>query len=44
MKSLSEVAEVFLDREADLGFDFGEIPRSDTSMRARNLRAGYPLD
>ena len=42
--SLTEIAEVFFDRESDLNFDFGEVPRSDASMRARNLRAGYPLD
>ena len=42
--SLTEIAEVFFDREGDLNFDFGEVPRSDASMRARNHRAGYPLD
>jgi hypothetical protein len=42
--SLTGIAEVFLDREAELHFDGGEIPRSDASMHARNVKAGYPLD
>ncbi len=42
--SLTEIAEVFTEEEDRLTFDYGEIPRSDASMRTRNLKAGYPLD
>jgi hypothetical protein len=42
--SLTEIAERFVASEDALDFDFGEVPRSDLSMRARNLKAGYPLD
>ena len=44
--SLTEIVTIFEAREAagELDFVFGEVPRSDASMRARNLRAGYPLD
>jgi hypothetical protein len=42
--TLTEITEVFVEQEAHLDFDFGGIPRSDASMRTRNLKAGYPLD
>jgi len=42
--SLSDVADIFVTREDRLDFGFGEIPRSDASMRTRNLRSGYPLE
>ena len=41
--SLTEIAAIFEAREASLDFGFGEVPRSDLSMRARNARSGYPL-
>lgn len=39
--SLTEIAAIFEVREASL--DFGEVPRSDLSMRARNVKCVYPL-
>lgn len=42
--TLTEIAEIFIEQEAQLDFDFGEIPRSDASMRVRNIKAGYPLE
>jgi len=44
--SLTEIVSIFEEKEAagELDFAFGEVPRSYDSMRARNLRAGYPLD
>jgi len=42
--TLTEIAEISLEREAELDFDFGEVPRSDAPMRIRNIVAGYPLD
>ena len=41
--ALTEIAETFVEQEANLDSDFGEIPGSDASMRMRNLKAGYPL-
>jgi len=41
--SLTEIASVFEAREESLDFDFGEVPRSDLPMRARNAKSGYPL-
>ena len=42
--TLSEIASIFEDQEEDLVFDWTDVPRSDLSMRARNTKAGYPLD
>jgi len=40
---LTEIAEVFEALEETLDFSFGDVPRSDLSMRARNVKSGYPL-
>jgi len=44
--SLTEIVTIFEAKEAagELDFALGEVPRSDASMRTRNLRAGYPVD
>lgn len=42
--SLTEIAEIFVAQEDRLDFNFEEIPRSDASMRIRNVRSGYPLE
>ncbi len=42
--TLTEIAGIFADEEEGLNFDFGEVPRSDASMRVRNVKSGYPLD
>ena len=42
--TLTEIAAVFGEEEEHLDFDFGEVPRSDASMRTRNAKSGYPLD
>lgn len=41
--SLTEIADRFVATEDALDFEFGEVPRSDLSMRARNIKAGYPI-
>jgi hypothetical protein len=41
--SLTEIAEAFEAAESTLTFGPWEIPRSDAPLRARNLRAGYPV-
>ena len=42
--TLTEIAEIFTDREDALRFDWSEVPRSTATMRQRNILAGYPLD
>lgn len=42
--TLSEIAAVFEEREADLAFDWEDVPRSAIGMRQQNIKAGYPLE
>jgi len=42
--SLTQIAEMFIEEEDRLVFDWTEIPRSDANMRIRNIKAGYPLE
>lgn len=42
--TLGEIAAIFEEREADLVFDWEDIPRSAIGMRQQNIRAGYPLE
>jgi len=42
--SLTQIAEIFIEQEDRLSFDWAEIPRSDATMRVRNIQAGYPLE
>jgi hypothetical protein len=39
--SLSEIADVFVQSEGRLDFDFGEPPRSDAPLMRRTIAAGY---
>ncbi len=41
--SLTQIAEIFIEQEDQLVFDWMEVPRSDVGMRERNIKAGYPL-
>lgn len=41
---LTQIAAIFTEREDQLSFDCGEIPRSAATMRVRNIKAGYPLE
>jgi len=42
--TLSEIAAVFEECEADLVFDWEDVPRSAIGMRQQNIKAGYPLE
>lgn len=42
--SLTQIAEIFIEGEDQLAFDWTEVPRSNAGMRQRNLKAGYPLE
>lgn len=42
--TLNEIAAVFEEREADLAFDWEDVPRSALGLRQRNIKAGYPLE
>ena len=41
--SLTRIAEIFVEAEPDLVFDWEDVPRSDLPMHARSLASGYPL-
>jgi len=41
--SLTHIAGIFVEAEADLVFDWEDVPRSDLPMRARSIESGYPL-
>lgn len=40
--SLTEIADIFIETENNLDFDFEENPRSDLSMTQRKKMSGYP--
>ena len=42
--TLSEIAAVLEEREANLVFDWEDVPRSALGLRLRNIKAGYPLE
>ena len=42
--SLTEIAAVFTAEEIALDFTWEDVPRSDASMRVRNIKAGYPIE
>jgi len=42
--SLTQIAAIFEEAEADLVFDWDDVPRSNLPMHARNLKSGYPLE
>jgi len=42
--SLTQIAEIFVGQEDQLAFDWTQVPRSDATMRIRNIKAGYPLE
>jgi len=42
--TLTEIAAVFVQQEDSLSFNWSGVPRSDASLRQRNVRAGYPLE
>jgi hypothetical protein len=42
--TLSEIAAVFKEREANLVFDWEEIPRSVLGLQQRNIKTDYPLE
>jgi len=42
--TLTQIAEIFVNQEDDLVFDWDEMPRSEAGMRQRNILAGYPLE
>ena len=42
-KTLSEIARLFEEQEANLVFDWTDVPRSSLGMRPRNIKSGYPI-
>ncbi|MBU1050275.1 hypothetical protein KKG90_09670 [Candidatus Bipolaricaulota bacterium] len=42
--TVREIAAIFEEREADLRFNWEDVPRSALSLRTRNLKADYPLE
>jgi len=41
--SLTEISQIFIDKNPDLEFDISDVPRSDAPLIVRQKSAGYPL-